>query len=191
MALQLHGGRVVQLDIVQLAELQLLLWFSFVLQTFFTPTFSFFLDRTNVAEFPRSRNQLNYVLTTCPPDMLFIAAVGLRAEHLPHSALRRVEKEPFQGRRLLHYPFSIENTHRGGRRREDLQHFPEPLSLRLSASVHRRNASGSTGEGGPTMELRLSGVGDTPPGKGSCSVCLPGTDQAPVCIDCARTQPAM
>lgn len=66
------------------------------------PDLLLFLDRTNVAAFPRSwnqlkllRHQLNYVLTTRPPDMLFIAAVGLRAEHHPHSALRWLEQKPF------------------------------------------------------------------------------------------------
>lgn len=114
----------------------------FCSQAFFTPTFSF---SWNVAEFPRSRNQLkllrhqlNYVLTTCPPDVLFIAAVALRAEHRPHSARCAGRNRSLSS--LLHYPFSIENTRRGGRHRGDLQHLPELLSLRLSASVRLRRA---------------------------------------------------
>lgn len=55
------------------------------------------------------------VLTTCPPERLFIATVCLRAEHRPYS----VHSAQAQGRvlpgasRLPHYLFSIENTHLG------------------------------------------------------------------------------
>lgn len=76
-----------------------------------SPHLGFFLDRftsVNVEQLPRIRklprllrHQLNYVLTTCPPDMLLMAQLASRQNisGIQHSA--RVEKGPFRGSTLL------------------------------------------------------------------------------------------
>lgn len=90
------------------------------------PHVGFFLDRctsVNVKWLPRIRKQArlrNYVLTTCPPDMLLMAqlASGRNISSIQHTA--RVEKGAFP--RLHTAPLSIEDTRRPGRRRSAM--FP-------------------------------------------------------------------
>lgn len=51
------------------------------------------------------------VLTTCPPERLFIATVCLQAEHQPcYAQSAWTEEKNFQALRLLHDVFSNKNT---------------------------------------------------------------------------------